>query len=297
MESREKEIYHVTLVGSAVNALLIVLKFIAGIVGRSSALIADAIHSLSDFVTDVIVIVFVRISGKPRDKDHSYGHGKFETMATLIIGLILLAVGIGVCANGVSLVIDSLRGAVLPRPGMLALVIAALSILFKEGLYHYTIAKGEKLASKAVVANAWHHRSDALSSIGTLVGIAGAIFLGEKWRILDPLAAVVVSFFIMRVAYSIGRPCIDELLEKSLPRETEDEILRIVGSVPGITSPHNLRTRRIGNNIAVEIHLRMDGNATLSEAHARATDVERRLRDKFGQGTHVAVHMEPSDKV
>ncbi len=297
MESREKEIYRVTLAGSGINALLIVLKFIAGIAGHSSALVADAIHSLSDFVTDVIVLVFVHISGKPRDRDHAYGHGKFETMATLIIGVILFAVGIGVFINGMRLVIDSLRGAVLPKPGMLALVIAAVSIVLKEGLYHYTLAKGEKLISQAVIANAWHHRSDALSSVGTLIGIAGAIFLGERWRILDPLAAVAVSFFIMKVACSIARPCVDELLEKSLPRETENEILQTISSVPGVSAPHNLRTRRIGNNIAVEIHLHMDGSVTLAEAHARATEVERRLRERFGQGTHVAVHMEPSHTV
>lgn len=160
MHSREKKIYKVTLAGSAVNAVLIALKFIAGILGRSSAMVADAVHSLSDFVTDIIVLVFVRISGKPHDKTHDYGHGKFETLATLIIGLILIGAGAGLMAGGISLVIDSLHGHSLPRPTWLALSVAAISVVSKEILYRYTIVWGNRLDSPAVVANAWHHRSD-----------------------------------------------------------------------------------------------------------------------------------------
>lgn len=293
MTTREKEIYKVTLVGSAVNMVLIILKFVAGVVGRSSAMLADAVHSLSDFVTDAVVLVFVRIAGKPRDTGHDYGHGKFETMATLIIGVILFAVGIGVMVNGIKLVWGALHGLELPRPGMIALIIAVVSVVLKEALYHYTVYRGRRLVSQAVVANAWHHRSDAFSSLGTLVGIAGAMFLGEHWRVLDPLAAVVVSFFIIKVAVNIMRPCIDELLERSLPEETEKEILDIVKSVPYVTQPHNLRTRRLGNNIAVEMHLRMDGAMPLAKAHAVASEVEHRLRQRFGDATHVAIHMEP----
>lgn len=292
-DSREKEIYKVTLVGSAVNALLIIVKFVAGIAGRSSAMIADAIHSLSDFATDVIVLVFVKLAGRPKDSDHTYGHGKFETLATLIIGAVLAAVGIGVLFNGLSLVIDSLNGKELPRPTMLALIVAVLSILLKEAIYRYTVYKGKALGSQSVIANAWHHRSDAVSSIGTLIGIAGAMFFGEKWRILDPLAAIVVSFFIIKVGWDISRPCIDELLEKSLPKETIGEIARIITSVDGICELHNLRTRRIGNNIAIEAHIRMDGDMPLREAHALASEAENRLKSRFGQATHVGLHMEP----
>lgn len=292
-DSREKEIYKVTLIGSAVNALLIVAKFVAGIAGRSSAMIADAIHSLSDFATDIVVLVFVRLAGRPKDSNHTYGHGKFETLATLIIGVALAAVGIGVLVNGINLVIDSVNGRELPRPTMLALAVAVLSILLKEGIYRYTVSKGKRLESQSVVANAWHHRSDAVSSIGTLIGISGAMFLGDKWRILDPLAAIVVSFFIIKVGWDISRPCIDELLEKSLPKETIGEIARIITSVDGICELHNLRTRRIGNNIAIEAHVRMDGDMSLREAHALASEAEDRLKTRFGPATHVGLHMEP----
>lgn len=292
-DSREKEIYKVTLIGSAVNALLIVAKFVAGIAGRSSAMIADAIHSLSDFATDIVVLVFVRLAGRPKDSNHTYGHGKFETLATLIIGVALAAVGTGVLVNGINLVIDSVNGRELPRPTMLALAVAVLSILLKEGIYRYTVSKGKRLESQSVIANAWHHRSDAVSSIGTLIGISGAMFLGDKWRILDPLAAIVVSFFIIKVGWDISRPCIDELLEKSLPKETIGEIARIITSVDGICELHNLRTRRIGNNIAIEAHVRMDGDMSLREAHALASEAEDRLKTRFGPATHVGLHMEP----
>lgn len=293
MEQREKDIYKVTLVGTAVNAVLIVLKFIAGFVGRSSAMVADAVHSLSDFVSDVIVLIFVKIAGKPRDKGHDYGHGKFETLATLIIGVLLGIAGIGLMINGIEAVIRSLHGEQLPRPTMLALVIAVLGIVSKEWLYHYTICAGKQLNSQAVVANAWHHRSDAISSLGTLVGIAGAMFLGDRWRILDPVAAVVVSVFIIKSGYDIIKPCISELLEASLPESNEREIVRLVKSVPGIESVHNLRTRRIGNGIAVDLHAKMDGNMTLSEAHAKASAAERAIRKSFGKNSIINIHMEP----
>lgn len=291
--SREKSIYRVTWIGSLVNFLLMAFKFVAGIVGHSSALVADAVHSLSDFATDIVVIVFVRISGKPEDEDHRYGHGKYETLATAIIGLALFAVGIGLLVGGATKVADVINGAILPAPSMVALIAAAVSIVSKEILYRYTVRVGKNLNSQAVVANAWHHRSDAFSSIGTLVGVGGAIFLGEKWRILDPIAAIVVSGFIIKVAIDLIKPCVEELLERSLPAETEKKILDIIATFPEVSSPHHLRTRRIGNHIAIEVHLRMDGQTTLEAAHAVATDVERRLRAEFGADTHIGIHMEP----
>ena len=291
--SREKSIYRVTWIGSLVNFLLMAFKFVAGIVGHSSALVADAVHSLSDFATDIVVIVFVRISGKPEDEDHRYGHGKYETLATAIIGLALFAVGIGLLVGGATKVADVINGAILPAPSMIALIAAAVSIVSKEILYRYTVRVGKNLNSQAVVANAWHHRSDAFSSIGTLVGVGGAIFLGEKWRILDPIAAIVVSTFIIKVAFDLIKPCIDELLERSLPAETEKQILDIITSFPEVSSPHHLRTRRIGNHIAIEVHIRMDGQTSLEEAHTTATKVEKRLKEEFGPDTHIGIHMEP----
>ena len=265
--SREKGIYKVTIVGSIVNFLLLVFKFFAGIAGHSAAMLADAVHSLSDFITDIVVIVFVRIAGKPEDKGHDYGHGKYETLATAIIGLLLLCVGFGIFWNGASSIYTFLRGGQLESPGVVALVAALVSIVSKEILYQYTVIQGKKLNSQAVIANAWHHRSDALSSIGTAIGIGGAILLGDHWRVLDPVAAVVVSFFIMKVSVRLLIPCVDELLEKSLPEDVEKEIEQTVLSFPGVSQPHHLRTRRIGNYYAIELHVRMDGKITLEEAH------------------------------
>lgn len=290
---REAGIYRVTLVGSVVNLLLLVFKFVAGILGHSAAMLADAVHSLSDFVTDIIVIVFVRISSKPEDEGHDYGHGKYETLATAIIGLILLFVGFGILWNGATSIWDFWQGGELKEPGMLALWAALASILFKELLYQYTVLKGRRLNSQAVVANAWHHRSDALSSIGTAVGIGGAILLGEQWLVLDPLAAVVVSLFIMKVAIQLLVPCVEELLEKSLPAEVEEKIKQEILAFPGVTSPHHLRTRRIGSSYAIEVHIRMDGQITLEEAHHTATAIENRLKSEFGNRTYINIHVEP----
>ena len=285
--SREKGIYKVTIVGSIVNFLLLVFKFFAGIAGHSAAMLADAVHSLSDFITDIVVIVFVRIAGKPEDKGHDYGHGKYETLATAIIGLLLLCVGFGIFWNGASSIYTFLRGGQLESPGVVALVAALVSIVSKEILYQYTVIQ-------AVIANAWHHRSDALSSIGTAIGIGGAILLGDHWRVLDPVAAVVVSFFIMKVSVRLLIPCVDELLEKSLPEDVEKEIEQTVLSFPGVSQPHHLRTRRIGNYYAIELHVRMDGKITLEEAHSTATAIENKLKEMFGKGTHVGIHVEPT---
>ncbi len=293
MTSREKEIYKVTLIGTVVNALLIVLKLVAGIIGRSSAMVADAVHSLSDFVTDAIVLIFVRIAGLPSDKGHDYGHGKYETLATLIIGCILAMAGIGLLISGIEQVVRSFNGELLPRPRMVALIVAVLSIASKEWLYRYTVKVGRATESQAVIANAWHHRSDAISSGGTLVGIAGAMFLGEQWRILDPLAAVMVSMFIIKSGYDIIRPSVGELLEASLPDSQEREIRTLVMSIDGIKNVHNLRTRRIGCTIAADMHVKMDGGMSLSEAHALASRAERAIKSQFGENSIVTIHMEP----
>ncbi|MBR5139298.1 MAG: cation transporter [Alistipes sp.] len=290
---REKEIYKVTLWGGLGNLLLLIFKFVAGFVGHSSAMIADAVHSLSDFVTDIIVVVFVRIAGKPQDESHDYGHGKYETLATAIIGAVRLFVGVGILVNSLKSIIAVFNGVVLEAPSLVALIAAAVSIVVKELLYQYTVFKGKRLNSKAVIANAWHHRSDAFSSIGTLVGIGGAIFLGEKWRVLDPVAAFVVSLFIIKVSVDLVKPCLDELLERSLPKEVEDRILAIILSNPEVSSPHHLRTRRIGNNIAIEAHIRMDGKMSLKDAHEVTKQIEASLKEEFGPDTHIGIHMEP----
>lgn len=291
---RNKEIYKVTLVGGAVNILLLLFKFVAGIVGHSAAMLADAVHSLSDFVTDIIVLVFVHISGKPKDKSHDYGHGKYETLAMTIIGMALLAVAVGIVYSGLTKTIAWANGEQLEAPGTLALWAALLSILLKEGVYHYSMVKARQLNSQAVEANAWHHRSDALSSIGTAVGIGGAIFLGQRWTVLDPIASIIVGAFIVKVSFDLLRNGIGDLTEQSLPDQVEDEILSLVASLPGVVEPHDLRTRRLGNHYAIELHILMDGNITLSKAHDKASEVEDLLRQHYGENTHIAVHVEPT---
>ena len=290
---RTKDIYRVTLVGSVINVVLLLFKFVAGIIGHSAAMLADAVHSLSDFVTDVIVLVFIRISGKPQDKSHDYGHGKYETLAMTLIGVALLLVALGILNSGAMKIKLWLDGEQLEAPGTIALWAALLSVVLKEGVYRYSMIKAHQLNSPAVEANAWHHRSDALSSIGTAVGIGGAIFLGQRWTVLDPIASVVVGIFIVKVSVSLLRRGIGDLLEQSLPDAVEEEILQLVAALPGLSKPHDLRTRRIGNHYAIELHILMDGNITLREAHDKASEVEETLKSHYGQETHVAVHVEP----
>ena len=290
---RTKEIYKVTLVGGAVNVILLLFKFVAGIVGHSAAMVADTVHSLSDFLTDIIVIIFVRISAKPQDKSHDYGHGKYETLAMTLIGGALLVVTLGILYSGTTKIMAWMNGEQLEAPGMLALWAALLSIVLKETVYRYSMVKARQLNSQAVEANAWHHRSDALSSIGTAIGIGGAIFLGQRWTVLDPLASVIVGLFIVKVAVELLRNGIGDLMEQSLPEAMEEEILRLVEALPGEIRPHDLRTRRIGNHYAIELHILMDGQITLNEAHDKASEVERLLRQRYGEETHVAVHVEP----
>ena len=290
---RNREIYKVTLWGGAVNVLLLAFKFVAGIVGHSAAMVADAVHSLSDFVTDIIVLAFVHISGKPKDKSHDYGHGKYETLATTFVAFVLLAVATGIIYGGMVKIVSWAKGEPLEAPGMLALWAALLSIAMKEGVFHYTIKKARELNSQALEANAWHHRSDALSSIGTAIGIGGAIFFGSRWTVLDPLASVIVGLFIAKVSIDLLRGGIGDLMERSLPDDVEQEILRLAASVPDVAEPHDLRTRRIGSHYAIELHILMDGNMPLREAHDKASEVEELLRGKYGEDTHVVVHVEP----
>ena len=279
--------------GSAGNAALLTFKFIAGVLGNSSAMIADAVHSLSDFVTDLLVLVFVSISAKPQDQSHDYGHGKFETIASFLIGLALVAAATGIVVSGVLKFLAWLDGAQLEAPGWIALWAALLSIAIKELLYQYTARKGRQLDSQVMIANAWHHRSDALSSIGAALGIGLAILLGRRWTVLDPLASIVVGLMLVKVAYELLKTSINELTESSLPADTEQEIMQIIQSFDDVRQPHNLRTRRIGNRIAIEAHVRMDGRLPLSTVHERATTIERKLKERFGAHTHVTLHMEP----
>lgn len=290
---REKEIFRVTIWGGIINVVLLVVKFVAGIFGHSAAMIADAVHSLTDFATDVVVLIFVHLGNKPADRGHDYGHGKYETLATAIIGTSLLAVGVLIFCSGAGKTWRVIQGEMLPSPGKVALVAAVASIVLKEWAYRFTVKVGKRCQSEAVVANAWHHRSDALSSVGTMIGIGGAILLGNRWTVLDPLASIVVSVFIVRAAWQLMMESMRELTEASLSDEDEAVIMHIAASEPGVSEVHNLRTRRVGNRIAIEMHARMLGSTPLVEAHLHATAIEHRLKEHFGPDTLVSIHLEP----
>ena len=294
MPTRVQRITRITVFGTIVNTLLLAFKFLAGILGGSAAMLADAVHSLSDFLTDIVVLVFVKISNRPADRKHSYGYGKYETLATLCIGIALLAVGIGIAVDGVEKIIQVCNGETLAQPGWIAFWAAIASIALKELTYWLTIRVAKQVDSEALRANAWHHRSDALSSIGTGLGIGGAILLGQKWTILDPIAALVVSVFIVLTALRLTYGAIGEFLEQSLPEENENEIRAIVAADKELSELHHLCTRRLGNRVAIEMHLRMPGNTPLSIAHKHASAIEQQLKQRFGDQTHINIHLEPT---
>lgn len=292
---RTAKVTFVTLVGSVVNIILTVFKIFAGVLGRSTAMIADGIHSLSDLLSDIVVIVFVKISAKGRDKDHDYGHGKFETFATLIISLMLIVVAVNLMSGGINKIRQILDGGEVSSPGMIALWAAVASIVLKEILYRYTIIQGKALNSPMMIANAWHHRSDAFSSVGSLLGIAGAIFLGDIFVILDPITGCVISIFILVMAVKMSVPAIKELLDVSLPDDVEEKIEATAKSVKGVVDLHELKTRREGPGIIMEGHLVLDSEISLKEAHNISKKVEESLRKEFGPETQISLHLEPED--
>jgi cation diffusion facilitator family transporter len=288
-----KQARRVTVIGFFWNAALAVVKFWVGIFAQSSALIADAVHSISDLASDIGVFISLKVADKPVDINHNYGHGKFETLATILIGLFLFAAGIGILWNSITILFNYFQGQVIPKPGSLALIALVLSIAVKEWLYHYTIRRGKSLHRQVLVVNAWHHRSDALSSVAVLIGVSGAIFLGERWVLLDPIAAALVSLVILRVAFKSGLDAINELTEVSLSEERRNEILDIVSQVPGVNTPHNLKTRTIGNTTAIDMHIKVDKNLGIVEAHDISSQVEEKLKQSFGQDTFISIHVEP----
>lgn len=294
MLNRDQRIYRITLLGGAVNVFLLLGKLIAGILGHSAAMVADAIHSLSDFLTDIIVLAFVKVSNKPADRDHRYGHGKYETIATSFIGLALVVVALMLGWSGIEKIVAFLHGEKLSSPESIALLAAVVSIVSKEWIYRVTRKVATEVDSPALEANAWHHRSDALSSIGTAIGIGGALLLGPEWAVLDPLAALVVCVLILMAAYRLLKESSGELLEESLPKATEDRIEALVYQDPLVSDIHHLHTRRIGSIIAIEMHLRLPGDIPLTEAHSHTCVIEKLLRTEFGNGTHIMLHIEPN---
>ncbi|MDE5870733.1 MAG: cation diffusion facilitator family transporter [Muribaculaceae bacterium] len=285
----------VTWVGFWTNAGLSVLKILAGVFGRSAAMIADGVHSASDLLTDVAVLIVIGVSRKKADSSHSYGHGKIETFVTFLIALLLGAVGIGILVDGVERGLAFFKGEEILKPTWIALSMALVSILVKEWLFRYTRSTARKIASTAMEANAWHHRSDAFSSMATLAGVAGAMFLGPGWRFLDPLAAVVVSALIIAMACSMAKSSVKELLEASLPNEESDRIRKIIETTPGVKDFHHLRSRSNGNTKIIDFHIKLDPDIPLRTAHDIATKVENRIKEEFSPSV-VNIHMEPYHK-
>jgi len=291
---RNNEARRITFLGLVVNIFLTAGKYLAGYFGRSSAMIADATHSLSDLLTDFVVYFGLFAAGKPADSRHPYGHGKIEAILSAVCGISLLLAAGGIFYSGAARIWTLLfRDTVIPGPGISALIAAGVSVVLKEWLFRYTIEGGRRLQSSALIAKAWDHRSDALSSVGTLAGIGGALFGGERWQVLDPLAALVVSVFIVTAALPILRDSLDELIEAALPRELENKLQSAIVSVPGVRSFHKLKTRRIGSSIAVDVHIQMNGALSLDEAHEISRRVEREIWDLFGRDAQISLHMEP----
>lgn len=294
LESRARKGLFVTWVGLILNLVLTLFKFAAGILGRSSAMIADAVHSFSDLGTDILVIICFKFVGKDQDDVHRYGHGKIETVISGLIGLALLIVGLVMIYSSIVKVLACLSGEVLPRPGLIALIAAAVSIIVKELLFQYTMLIGKRIRSDAVKTNAWHHRSDALSSIGTFIGIGGAILLGGKWTVLDPIAAICVSLIIIWISIKFMRSSFTELTESSLDQGTEEKLVDILCSIEGVRGYHDLRTRKIGTEIAMDVHVTVDEGISIENAHDVADRIEAKVRECYGEGSIINIHIEPN---
>lgn len=286
-------IRRVTWIGFWVNAALMLLKLFFGYWGHSDALVADGFHSLSDFGTDFIVLIFVGVAYRSADADHPYGHGKYETLASLIIAFVLLAVAVGITWGGIDAIIAFFHRHELPRPDVWTIIVAIVSIVAKEWLFRMTEAKGKEIGSSSLAANAWHHRSDAISSVATLIGVSGAYFLGMKFRVLDPIVSILIGIFIAVSAIKIARPSVNELLERALPPEEVEKIRLMILAVPGVRGLHNLKTRRAGHSAIIDVHIKVDPDITVTEGHDIASRVEHTVRTRWNPDIIMYVHVEP----
>ncbi len=278
----------ITWIGIAINGVLIVLKIYGGIYGRSKALLADAVHSASDFVSDFLVLIGLHFIVKEKDSDHPYGHGKIETLATIGVGVLL-------CFAAVKIGLDAalaIYGGELAAPARFTIIIAALSVVSKEALYQATVKIGRKLGSEAMVANAWHHRSDAWSSGVTLIGVTLAAFV-PRLRVLDSYAALLVSFFILKVAVDILVQSIKKIIDTSLSEELLNGAKEEIQSVPGVRNCHDLTGRYYGSIIFMEVHIEVDPDLTVLESHSIANEARERVRSRFEEVSNLLVHIDP----
>ena len=293
-EERVARANRVTWLSVWVNTALTLAKFVAGLLGRSSAMVADAAHSASDFATDFAVLIGMRLAGKPQDCDHPYGHGKYETLAAAVVGVALCGVGLAIAFHGVSALWGAWAHGELPaRPGMVAFWAGFASIVIKEWLYQVTARVARQTGNDALLANAWHHRSDAFSSIATTVGVGAGALFGGHWSLLDPLAATGVGAVLLKIAWDIVRDAVDKLAEQGMSADENARILELVHGVEGLSEPHHLRSRRVGSVAVIEMHFRVDPAMTVREGHAIANRVEQALRGAFGADAIVTIHVEP----
>ena len=293
MPQRLQQIQHVTLWGAVCNILLTVVKFAAGIVSGSAAMVADALHSLSDLISDAVVLVFSRLSSHGSDHKHDFGHGRFETLGTLCVSLLLLIVAGKMLVHAFEQIMAVYHGATLQAPGLLALWAALVSIAVKEVLYQWTARVGRRINSPVVIANAWHHRTDAISSVAAALGIAGAYYLGGQWAILDPLVGGVISIFILFIGVKMILPALQELTDSSLPDDIEQRIHSLMSSVEGVRNVHHIQTRQMGRYFVVDAHIVVDSSLTVAQAHVITDKIEALLYEEYGDENHITLHVEP----
>ncbi len=287
---RYKETRNVTLVGMVVNIGLSLAQLIGGTFTHSQALIADGVHTLSDLASDVVVLIAAKLASKDADDDHPYGHGRFETIATVILGLALAGVAVGIAINAIGRIMNPER---LLQPEPLALLFAALAIVSKEGLYQYTMVVANRLNSKMLKANAWHHRSDAISSLLVAIGVAGSVFLEIPW--LDAAAAIVVAVMIFYMGAQLILDSTMELVDTALDPQQTAKIDQFISSIEGVDHIHLLRTRKMGNNVLADVHLQVNSYLSVSEGHYIAERVIHELRHEFPEMHDITVHIDPED--
>lgn len=287
----EKIAMNVSYVSIAANVVLSVFKLLAGIVAHSGAMISDAVHSASDVFSTIVVIIGIRISSKQSDKEHPYGHERMECVAAIVLATILAVTGFGIGYSAVGKILSG-DYANLEVPGAMALIAALISIAVKEAMYWYTRYNAKKIDSSALMADAWHHRSDALSSVGALAGIAGAR-LG--YPICDAAASLCICFFIAKAAYDIFRDAVDKMVDKACDEATENELKNCALAQEGVLGVDLLRTRVFGNKIYVDIEIRADGDGSLREAHGVAERVHDSIEGNFARVKHIMVHVNPAE--
>ena len=283
----------VTLKGTLINILLMVLKFAAAIFGASAAMLADAVHSLSDFLTDIIVLIYVRLSKNGDANLRRFGRGTFEKVSVIIIGIVILVVGFGLCYSGVRATVRAIQGEVLERPGYIALVAAIISAILKEWTYRFTIKEARKTKSYVLSANAWHHRSDAFSSIGTTIGIGCAIFLGVKWRILDPITSVIVSAFVMTIAFHLLSDAVRNILWFRIPEHVEEQIEQLAMDEESVKQVNDIFVRRVGSDLLVRMHISVAEDMSVGEAHQHVLNIEEKIRQLYGPNTNIGIYIGP----